>query len=287
VDVLRQLHPEHSADELDAVRHAMKKALPTISAETVGGLIPNIVVGRVANRLDLMGPAYTVDAACASSLIAVQLAQRPLVDGDCDLMLAGGSQVWMPVPTLNVFSQLGALSRRQQLRPFDKDADGTLLGEGIGMVVLKRAADARRDGDRIYALIRGVGVSSDGRGVSVMAPRVEGEETALRRAYEAAGVDPQTVAVIEAHGRATPVGAVVELQALRRVFGDRTGELPRCAIGSVKSMISHTMPAAGVAGIIKAALALHHRVLPPTLHCDEPNPELDLDASPFYVNTEA
>src|SRR5262249_25730307 len=154
VDVLRQLHPEHSADELDAVRHAMKKALPTISAQTVGGLIPNIVVGRVANRLDLMGPAYTVDAACASSLIAVQLAQRHLVDGDCDLMLAGGSQVWMPVPTLNVFSQLGALSRRQQLRPFDKDADGTLLGEGIGMVVLKRAADARRDGDRIYALIR-------------------------------------------------------------------------------------------------------------------------------------
>ena len=138
--------------------------LPPLGPETVPGLIPNIIVGRIANRLDLMGPAYTVDAACASSLVAVQLAVRDLLTGDCDLALAGGSQVWMPVPTLNLFCQLGALSRQQQLRPFDRDADGTLLGEGIGMVVLKRLADAERDGDRIYAVIRGVGVASDGRG---------------------------------------------------------------------------------------------------------------------------
>ena len=155
--VHRRASSRRSGDEL-------KRALPPLDPETVPGLIPNIIVGRIANRLDLMGPTYTVDAACASSLVAVQLAMRDLLDGECDLALAGGSQVWMPVPTLNIFCQLGALSRRQQIRPFDKDADGTLLGEGIGMVVLKRLADAERDGDRIYAVIRGVGVASDGRG---------------------------------------------------------------------------------------------------------------------------
>jgi acyl transferase domain-containing protein/phosphopantetheinyl transferase len=282
--LLRDVAPDHTDEQLDRVRDAMKAALPTIGPETVAGLIPNIVVGRIANRLDLMGPAYTVDAACASSLVAVQLAQRHLLNGECDLMLAGGSQVWMPVPTLNVFSHLGALSRRQQIRPFDRTADGTLLGEGIGFVVLKRAGDARRDGDRVYAVIKGVGVASDGRGASVMAPRVEGEEAALRRAYDDAGVDPRTVELIEAHGTATPVGDAAEIEALRRVFGDRDGALPPCALGSVKSMISHTIPASGVAGLIKVALALHHRVLPPTLHCEDPN--LDLDASRFYINTE-
>ena len=286
LEILKRLHPEYTEEQLETLRQEMKRALPTMSPEIVPGLIPNVIVGRIANRLDLMGPTYTVDAACASSLVAVQLAVRDLLTGECDLALVGGAQVWVPVPTLNVFCQLGALSRRQQIRPFDKDADGTLLGEGIGMVVLKRLADAERDRDRIYAVIRGVGVASDGRGVGVMAPRVEGEELALRRAYEAAGVPPRTVGLIEAHGTGTPVGDVVEVQALSRVFGPRDGELPGCALGSVKSMISHTMPAAGVAALIKTALALHHRVLPPTLHCTEPNPKLELEKTPFYLNTE-
>jgi acyl transferase domain-containing protein/phosphopantetheinyl transferase (holo-ACP synthase) len=286
LDLIRRLHPELSDEEIEALREEMQRVLPPLGPETVPGMIPNIIVGRIANRLDLMGPAYTVDAACASSLVAVQLAVRDLLTGECDLALAGGSQVWMPVPTLNLFCRLGALSRRQQLRPFDRDADGTLLGEGIGMVVLKRLADSERDGDRIYAVIRGVGVASDGRAVGVMAPRVEGEELALRRAYTEAGVSPRTVGLIEAHGTGTPVGDAAEIDALTRVFGERDGQLPRCGLGSVKSMISHTIPAAGVAGLIKVALALHHRVLPPTLHCDEPNPELGLDRTPFYVNTE-
>jgi acyl transferase domain-containing protein/phosphopantetheinyl transferase len=286
LDLIRRLHPEHSDEEIDALREEMQRVLPELGPETVPGLIPNIIVGRIANRLDFMGPAYTVDAACASSLVAVQLAVRDLLSGECDLALAGGSQVWMPVPTLNLFCRLGALSRRQQIRPFDRDADGTLLGEGIGMVVLKRLADAQREGDRIYAVIRGVGVASDGRAVGVMAPRAEGEELAIRRAYAEAGVSPRTVGLIEAHGTATPVGDVVEIEALTRVFGERNGELPRCGIGTVKSMISHTIPAAGVAGLIKVALALHHRVLPPTLHCDEPNPKLELERTPFYLNTE-
>src|SRR5262249_25612948 len=157
----------------------------------------------------------------ASSLVAVQLALRELRAGECDLALVGGSQVWMPVPTLGIFCQLGALSRRQQIRPFDKEADGTLLGEGVGMIVLKRLSDAGRDGDRVYALSRGVGLASDGRGLSVMAPRLEGEELALRRAYEGSGVAPGSVGLIEAHGTGTPVGDVTEVQALSRVFGPR------------------------------------------------------------------
>ncbi len=286
IELIRRLHPEYSEAELEALRGELQSQLPRLGPETVPGLIPNIIVGRIANRLDLMGPAYTVDAACASSLVALQHALRELRSGDCDLALAGGAQVWMPVATLNLFCRLGALSRRGQLRAFDKDADGTLLGEGIGIVVLKRAAEAVRDGDRVYAVIRGVGVSSDGRGLGVMAPRVEGEELALRRAYRDAGVSPRTVGLVEAHGTGTPLGDATEAQALTRVFGERQAALPHCALGTVKSMISHTIPAAGVAGLIKTALALHHRVLPPTLHCEEPSPELGLERAPFYINTE-
>jgi acyl transferase domain-containing protein/phosphopantetheinyl transferase (holo-ACP synthase) len=286
LDLLRQLDPWRSEEELERLRGELQRVLPALGPETVPGLIPNIIVGRIANRLDLMGPAYTIDAACASSLVAVEHAVRGLLAGDHDLALAGGSQVWMPVATLNLFCRLGALSRRQQLRAFDKDADGTLLSEGIGAVVLKRAEDAVRDGDRVYAVIRGVGVASDGRGMSVMAPRVEGEELALRRAYAAAEVAPASIGLIEAHGTGTPVGDATEVQALTRVFGERDGELPRCAVGTVKSMIGHTIPAAGVAGLIKTALALHHRVLPPTIACDQPNPELGLEHTPFYINTE-
>jgi acyl transferase domain-containing protein/phosphopantetheinyl transferase (holo-ACP synthase) len=286
IELIRRLHPEYSEPALEQLREELQGQLPPLGPETVPGLIPNIIVGRIANRLDLMGPAYTVDAACASSLVAVQHAVRDLLAGDCDLALAGGSQVWMPVATLNLFCRLGALSPTERLRAFDKDADGTLLGEGIGIVVLKRLDDAVRDSDRVYALIRGVGVASDGRGVSVMAPRVDGEELALRRAYESAGVSPRTVGLLEAHGTGTPVGDVVEIEALTRVFGERDGEHPRCAVGTVKSMISHTIPAAGVAGLIKTALALHHRLLPPTLHVEQPNPKLCLERTPFYINTE-
>ncbi len=287
--LLKTLHPEYTDEELQALRQELKKSLPSVTAETVPGLIPNIIVGRIANRLNLMGPSYTVDAACASSLVAVEIAMHDLLAKRCDLAVVGGSQIATAAPVLALFCQLNALSRRQQIRPFDKDADGTILGEGIGMVILKRREDAERDGDRIYALIKGVGTSSDGRGLSVMAPRLEGEELALRRAYEMAGVSPGTVGLIEAHGTATPVGDATEIQALTRVFESDDGEdanRPRVAIGTVKSMIGHCMPASGVAGLIKTALALHHKVLPPTLNCDEPNPKLELEKTPFYVNTE-
>ena len=286
LQVLRNLHPEYSDQELQEIKQELKSGLPPFSADTAPALIGNIIAGRIANRLDLMGSSFTVDAACASALLAIEIGVRDLISRKCDLVLAGGANANAPLPTLSLFCQLGALSRQEQIRPFDKNADGTILGEGLGMIVLKRRADAERDGNRIYAFIKGVGIASDGRALHVMAPRVEGEELALQRAYEMAGFSPSTVGLIEAHGTATPVGDVVEVQALSRVFGERQGTLPSCAIGSVKSMIGHTMPAAGIAGVIKTALALYHRVLPPSIHCEEPNPALNLHQTPFYVNTE-
>jgi len=286
LQILKTLHPEYTAAELDAIKQALKASLPPFEPDTVSFMVSNLTTGRIANRLDLMGVNFTVDAACASSLIATDLAIRDLLSGRCDLALVGGVHLATDVPLLAVFCQLNALSRQSQIRPFDENADGTLPGEGVGVVVLKRREDAERDGDRIYAVIRGIGTSSDGRGLGPFAPRVEGEELAIRRAYEAAGIHPQSVELIEAHGTGTIVGDLVEIQALTRVFGPRKGSFPTCAIGTVKSMIGHAMPAAGIAGLIKAALALYHKVLPPTLNCDVPNPKFELEKTPFYINTE-
>jgi len=283
--ILKQLHPEHTDAELAEIKRQIKAGLPPFHSDTASGLVPNIITGRIANRLDLMGPNYLIDAACASSLVAVEMAARELRTGNCDLALAGGVNSNTSPVLMMIFSQLGALSHRGQLSSFDKDADGTLLGEGVGMVVLKRLAEAERDGNHIYAVLKNVGIASDGRATHVLAPRLEGEELALRRAYEPVGIDPLTVGLVEAHGTGTPVGDVVEVEALRRVFPPRQTESPRCALGSVKSMISHTVPAAGVAGLIKAALALHHKVLPPTL-CENPNPKLQLENTNLYINTE-
>ena len=283
--ILRQLHPEYTEQDLDTIKKELKASLPPTGAEVVPGLVTNIITGRIANRFDFMGSNYTVDAACASSLIAVEIAMQDLRSGKCDVAVVGGVQASTPAPILMMFCQLNALSKKSRLRAFDKDADGTLLGEGVGMMVLKRREDAESAGDRIYAVLKGVGSSSDGRAVGLLAPRVEGEELALRRAYEQTGISPGSIGLIEAHGTGTPVGDAVEIEALARVFGARNeGELPFCALGSVKSMISHLIPAAGIAGLIKTALALYHRVLPPTLNVDTPNPELE--KTNCYLNTE-
>jgi acyl transferase domain-containing protein len=284
IHLLTALHPEHSAAELASIEQQLRASLPPFDADTAPGLVPNVLCGRIANRLDLMGSAYVVDAACASSLVAIELAMSELLRGKADLALAGGIHVSSTVPITMLFDRLGALSRRGAVRPFSADADGTLLGEGAGIVVLKRRTDAERDGDRIYAVLKSVGVASDGRAVGVLAPRVEGEELAMRRAYDAAGVSPGSVALVEAHGTGTRVGDAVELEALGRVFGPRDHGGPWRALGSVKSMIGHPIPAAGVAGLIKAALALHHKVLPPTL--DGGGHAAALDSTPFHLNTE-
>ncbi|MCX4814620.1 polyketide synthase dehydratase domain-containing protein [Streptomyces sp. NBC_01239] len=277
VHTLGELLPDLDPGQLDRIRTAFTERLGPDSPESVIGLVPNLAASRVANRLDLRGPAYTVDAACASSLIAVDQAVTELAAGRCDLMLAGGVHHCHDITLWSVFSQLRALSPSQRIRPFHRDADGILIGEGTGVVVLKRLADAERDGDRIYAVIRGTGVSSDGRAASLVNPDSNGQTHAVRQAWQAAGLDPAlpgSIGLLEAHGTATPAGDAAELATLAEVFGHTGTAHGRAVIGSVKSMIGHTMPAAGVAGLVKAALAVHHGMLLPTLHCDDPHPAL-------------
>jgi 3-oxoacyl-(acyl-carrier-protein) synthase/malonyl CoA-acyl carrier protein transacylase len=268
---LRELLPGLPASKIEAIKHAFRAQLGAQSPEAAIGLVPNLAASRIANRLDLRGPAYTVDGACASSLLAIDHAQSELARGRCDLVIAGGVHVCHDITLWSVFNRLGALSRSGQIRPFDRRADGLLIGEGVGLLVLKRHADALRDGDRIYALIRGSGVSSDGRSAGLMTPSVQGQVLALEQAWREAGLDPASVGLIEAHGTATVAGDAAELQTLQAVFGRGEGEV---VLGSVKSMIGHSMPAAGAAGVIKAALAIYHRTLPPTLHCAEPHAAL-------------
>jgi len=247
------------------------------------GLLGNVAAGRIANRLDLHGTNCVVDAACASSLSAVHLGLLELQSGRADLVLAGGLDTFNDIFMYMCFSKTPALSRSGDARPFDADGDGTILGEGLGIVVLKRLADAERDGDRIYAVVRGLGSSSDGKGEAVYAPVPSGQARALRRAYDEAGIPCDSVGLVEAHGTGTKVGDAVELEALREVFG-ASGGAPWCAIGSVKSMIGHTKAAAGAAGLIKAALAIYHRTLPPTLKVRRPASAIAADDSPFYLN---
>ncbi len=280
-DLLRRLSPDLPAASVEEIRRLLNASLPPPSSEVTASAIPNLTSGRAANRLGLMGANYTVDAACASSLVAVDQVVRSLREGRCDLGIAAGVHLVQKPHFWLAFETLGALSRSGGIRPFSADADGLLIGEGLGAVVLKRLADAERDGDRIYTLIRGAGTSSDGRGAGIMTPRVEGEVLAMRRAYRDAGVDPATVTLVEGHGTATVVGDAAEIESLHQLFG-REG-YPALALGSVKSMIGHTMPAAGMAALIKTALAVYHRTLPPTLHAGRPHPELA--GSRIYVNT--
>ncbi|MGF1641566.1 MAG: type I polyketide synthase, partial [Rhodospirillales bacterium] len=286
IHVIRSLFPDAGPEKIAAVEAMLVAKLPQLNVDTVPGLVPNMMTGRIANRLDLMGPNFIMDAACASSLIAVEAAISELRFGRADLMLAGGVNTTTSPLVYAVFCMLEALSRTSRIRPFDKAANGTLLGEGQGIVVLKRLDDALRDDDRIYAVVKAVGTSSDGRAMGLMAPRLEGEVLAMKRAYAQSGVDPGTIGLVEAHGTGIPLGDRTEVEALRQVLGGRERSYPHVALGSVKSMIGHCIPAAGAASLIKTCLALHHKILPPTL-VDEINPDLGLETTPLYLNTEA
>nr|MBX2803673.1 acyltransferase domain-containing protein [Myxococcales bacterium] len=250
------------------------------------GLLGNVVAGRIANRLDLGGTNCVTDAACASSFSAVSMAVNELWLDQADLVLSGGADTMNDIFMYMCFSKTPALSKSGECRPFSDKADGTLLGEGLGMVALKRLADAERDGDQIYAVLKGIGSSSDGRSKSVYAPVSEGQAKALRRAYDQAGYGAQTVELVEAHGTGTKAGDAAEFEGLRQAFTEsgRT-DAQWCALGTVKSQIGHTKAAAGAAGLFKVVMALHHKVLPPTIKVDKPNPKLDLQTSPFYLNT--
>ena len=255
---------------------------------TFPGLLGNVIAGRIANRLDLGGTNCVTDAACASSFAAISMAADELLLGRSDLVITGGVDTMSDIFMQMCFSKTPALSPTGDCRPFSNQADGTILGEGLGMVALRRLGDAERDGDRIYALLRGMGSSSDGRAKSVYAPVPEGQAKALRRAYDQAGYGASTVELVEAHGTGTEAGDAAEFEGLSLAF-DASGRRDRqwCAVGSVKSQIGHTKAAAGAAGLFKAVMALHHGVLPPTIKVDKTNPKMDLESSPFYVNTEA
>ncbi|MEZ9837695.1 phosphopantetheine-binding protein [Vibrio sp. 10N.261.52.C11] len=250
------------------------------------GSLGNVISGRIANRFDLGGINCVVDAACAGSLAAMRMALSELVEGRSEMMITGGVCTDNSPTMYMSFSKTPAFTTNETIQPFDIDSKGMMIGEGIGMVALKRLEDAERDGDRIYSVIKGVGSSSDGKFKSIYAPRPEGQAKALKRAYDDAGFAPHTLGLLEAHGTGTAAGDVAEFGGLNSVFSENNEEKQHIALGSVKSQIGHTKSTAGTAGLIKAALALHHKVLPPTINVSAPNPKLDIENSPFYLNTQ-
>jgi acyl transferase domain-containing protein/NADP-dependent 3-hydroxy acid dehydrogenase YdfG/acyl carrier protein len=266
------------------VRQTLERTYVPWQESTFPGLLANVVAGRIANRFDLGGSNYVVDAACASSLAAVAAGINELGAGDADLVMTGGVDTLNDILMFMCFAQVGALSESGQCRPFSADADGTMLGEGVCLLALKRLADAERDGDPIYAVLRGLGSSSDGRARSIYAPLPAGQALAMKRAYARAGYGPETVGLVEAHGTATRAGDLAELESMSLVFAGAPRQ--RCALGSVKSQIGHTKATAGAAGLAKAILALHHKVLPATIGIARPTAGFDFEASPFFVNTE-
>jgi acyl transferase domain-containing protein len=264
----------------------MKLAYIPWEENSFPGMLGNVIAGRVANRLDLGGTNCVVDAACAASLAAVKMAVSDLIEHRADAMITGGVDTDNSIFMYLSFSKTPAFSRQQDIRPFDENSDGMMIGEGVGMLVLKRLSDAQRDNDRIYAVIKGIGTASDGKYKSIYAPRASGQSLAVSRAYKDAGIAPATVGLVEAHGTGTSAGDPTEFEGLREVFSQKNPKKQHIALGSVKSQIGHTKAAAGAASLIKTALALHHKILPPTLNVANPNPKLDIENSPFYLNTQ-
>jgi len=258
--------------------------VPHLNEDSFPGILGNVAAGRIANRLDLGGPNFTVDAACAASLAALDCGIRGLRDGTSDMVVLGGLEGQQSAFGFLLFSKTRALSPRGRCRPFDAEADGTTISEGAAAVILKRLDDAVRDGDRIYAVVRSVGSSSDGRDKSLTAPSVRGQRRALDRAYAQLDFGPDAVGLVEAHGTGTVVGDRAEFETLGGVFEGTDARPQSCALGSVKSQIGHTKNAAGLAGLIKIAKAIHHRVLPPTL-VDEPSEVARDRSAVLYLNT--
>jgi polyketide-type polyunsaturated fatty acid synthase PfaA len=283
----------------EEIIHRIQAAYVPWQENSFPGLLGNVVAGRIANRMNLSGTNTVSDSACASSLSAIHTAVMELTSHRCDMSITGGVDTLNDIFMHMCFSKTGVLSHSSDIKPFSKDADGTVLGEGIGMLVLKRLEDAKRDNNRIYALIKGMGTSSDGKTSAIYAPEAKGQIKALTQAYDLANIHPSTVELIEAHGTGTRVGDKVEFTALKAFFdhsnspaANKKAALPKktatknkTAIGSVKSMIGHAKAAAGAAGIIKTALALYNKVIPPTLKADIPDPELDINNSDFYLNS--
>ncbi|HET9782239.1 MAG TPA: beta-ketoacyl synthase N-terminal-like domain-containing protein, partial [Candidatus Dormibacteraeota bacterium] len=269
---------------LEETRSAVALSHPPITEDTMPGELANVIAGRVANVFDMHGPNYVCDAACASALAAMNAAVEELIDGHCDVVLTGGLDRTMNATAFVKFCKIGALSATGT-RPYAEGADGFVMGEGGGMFVLKRLADAERDGDRIYAVVRGLGGSSDGKGKGITAPNPIGQKLAVERAWQTAGLSPATATMIEGHGTSTKVGDTVEVESLAGVLQESGAATGSVGLGSVKSNIGHLKAAAGAAGLLKTVLALHHKVVPASLHCERTNPDLDFAHSPLRVVT--
>ena len=274
--------PAGQAEEFTA---SILEGTPRVDEDTMPGELANVVSGRVANLLDLQGPNHAMDAACASSMAAVLDACRLLQTRQVDVMLAGASDRTMDPATFAKFSAIGALSPTHS-SPFDARANGFVMGEGAGVLVLKRLSDAIRDEDEIFSVIRGIGGSSDGRGKGITAPSQRGQIQAIARAYSQAGYPAASVELVEAHGTSTKVGDATELSTLSRLWTGIEGS-GKVAVGSIKSQIGHLKAAAGIAGIMKTVMALHHRTIPPSANFETPNPTVDWDRIPFFVPTQA
>jgi len=273
------------AEEVDP--KLLDEVLPEWTEDSFAGILLNVVAGRVSNRFDLRGCNFTVDAACASSLAAVYLGCRELAAHASDIVITGGCDTIQNPFGFLCFSKTGALSPEGKSKPFDESADGIAISEGHAAVVLKRLEDAERDGDTIYGVIRGVAGGSDGRNLGLTAPSIGGQLLTLERAYAQARFSPATVGIFEAHGTGTAVGDAAECTALHDLLSKHGAKPSSIAIGGVKSMIGHTKCAAGVAGLIKVILSLHHKILPPTLHVKTPNPKAGFGEGALYVNRDA
>jgi malonyl CoA-acyl carrier protein transacylase len=285
--VLDHLSEPEREQIIGDMEEKFKANYPIINEDSMPGELANVIAGRIANAFDLGGANYTVDAACASSMAAIQTSVKSLQDGEHDLVITGGADRSMGVPTYVKFCKIGALSPDHSA-PFDASANGFVMGEGCGILILKRYEDAVRDGDNIYAVIRGIGSSSDGKGKGITAPNIHGQIRALRRAYEDADLDPCEIDLFECHGTSTVVGDRVEVEALSKVIGKgRREERGPARIGSVKSMIGHLKSAAGAAACIKAALALKHKTLPPSINFETPREDVPFADVPLQVQTKA
>ncbi len=278
--LLRLLLRTHGVP-VDALPPELDAFLPELTEDGLPGVLTSLIAGRVANRLDLGGKNLTVDSACASVLVALDIACNELGGGSSDLVLLGGVDLHNGPQDYVSFSAAQALSRSGRCRSFDASADGMTLAEGVGCLVLRRLADARRDGDRIYAVVKGVAGSSDGRHLGLTAPNQAGQVKAVRRAYAESGLSPREVGLVEAHGTGTPTGDRIELGTTTEVFTTAGVAPGSVVLGSVKSNIGHIKCAAGIASLIKTARSLYYGVQPPTLHIHEPIDSWDPDTSPF------
>jgi len=272
-DIIRELHQR------------IGKLLPEITEDSMPGELANCIAGRIANLYNFRGPNFTTDAACASAMAAISAAIEGLVENDYDVAVTGGIDHNMGPSSFIKFCKIGALSATGT-RPYAEGADGFVMGEGAAVFLLKRLADAERDGDKIYAVLRGIGGSSDGKGKGITAPNPIGQKLCLERAWKNAGLSPATATLIEGHGTSTKVGDRVEVESMNEVLSGFRLPSGSVALGSVKSNIGHLKGGAGAAGLLKTALALRDKVLPPSINCEHPNPDIDFSRSPLHVNTE-